>query len=135
MSVTIRGMDEVLANMEKKMGAKAVAKYSNDALRVAGRYMAVKLKAAVSSYKDTGKTVVEVTVGNPRLRGGVRQIRIGWDGGGTGQRYRLVHLNEFGYTRFGRSYSPRGSGKVQNAFDAARQPMKELQKHELEKLL
>ncbi|RRG09491.1 MAG: hypothetical protein DUD32_04685 [Lactobacillus sp.] len=135
MSVNIKGMDEVLANMEKKLGQRAVSKYSNDALKVAGRYMAVKLKSAVGSYRDTGATVNEVTVGQPRARGGVRNIKIGWDGGGSKQRYRLVHLNEFGYTRFGRSYSPRGMGKVQNAFDSAKQPMKELEKHELEKLL
>ncbi|WP_137597136.1 hypothetical protein [Paucilactobacillus kaifaensis] len=135
MSVNIRGMDEVLANMEKKLGSRSVARYSNEALNVAGRYMAVRLKSAVSSYRDTGATVNEVTVGQARLKGGVRTIKIGWDGGGSKQRYRLVHLNEFGYTRFGRSYSPRGIGKVQNAYESSKQPMKALEKHELEKLL
>lgn len=135
MSVNIRGMDEVLANMDKKLGSRAVAKYSNEALNVAGRYMAVRLKSAVSSYRDTGATVIEVTTGKPRLKGGVRTIKIGWDGGGSKQRYKLVHLNEFGYTRFGRHYSPRGIGKVQNAYDSSKQQMKALEKHELEKLL
>lgn len=128
-------MDEVLANMEKKLGSRSVTRYSNEALNVAGRYMAVRLKSAVSSYRDTGATVNEVTVGQARLKGGVRTIKIGWDGSGSKQRYRLVHLNEFGYTRFGRSYSPRGIGKVQNAYESSKQPMKALEKHELEKLL
>ena len=66
--------------------------------------MAVNLKNAVSSYRDTGKTVIEVTTGKPRLRGGVRTINVGWSGSGSGQRYRLVHLNEFGYTRYGKRY-------------------------------
>lgn len=135
MTVNIRGMDEVLANMEKKLGTRAVTKYSNSALNVAGRYMAVKLKAAVSSYRDTGATVNEIVAGKPKLKGGVRTIQIGWDGSGSKQRYRLVHLNEFGYTRFGRSYSPRGFGKVQNAYDSSKTAMKELERHELEKLL
>ena len=97
--------------------------------------MSSKLKSAVSSYRDTGATVDEVTVGKPRSKGGMRTISVGWDGGGSKQRYRLVHLNEFGYTRFGRSYSPRGMGKVQNAFDSAKQPMKDIEKKTLEKLL
>lgn len=133
--VTIRGMDEVLEKMEKKLGSAAVAKYSNQALQVAGRYMAVQLKNAVASYRDTGATVHEVVVGKSKLKHGTRLVHIGWDGSGSGQRYRLVHLNEFGYTRFGRSYSPRGSGKVQNAWDSSKTKMKELEKHELEKLL
>ncbi|BAP85527.1 gp9 protein [Paucilactobacillus hokkaidonensis JCM 18461] len=135
MSVNIRGMDEVLAKMESKLGSRAVAKYSNEALNIAGRYMAANLKSAVGSYRDTGATVNEVTVGKARLKGGVRTIKVGWDGGGSKQRYRLVHLNEFGYTRFGRTYGPRGMGKVQNAYDSSREPMKALEKHELEKLL
>jgi hypothetical protein len=135
MTVNVKGMDEVLANMEKKLGSRAVAQISNQALNVAGRYMAVQLKTAVASYRDTGATVNEIVVGKAKLKGGVRTIGIGWDGSGTKQRYRLVHLNEFGYTRWGRSYSPAGMGKVQQAFNAAKAPMKELEKHEVEKLL
>jgi hypothetical protein len=135
MTVEIKGMDEVLSNLEKKLGTRAVNKVSKEALNIAGRYMAVQLKSAVSSYRDTGATVNEIVVGKSKLVGGIRKIGIGWDGTGTKQRYRLVHLNEFGYTRFGRHYSPGGLGKVQKAFSSAKVPIKELEKHELEKLL
>lgn len=135
MSVEIRGMDEVLAKLDEKFKPSRVSRIENNALNVAGRLMAVNLKRAVSSYRDTGKTVIEVTAGKARTRGGVKNIKIGWSGDGSGQRYRLVHLNEFGYTRNGKSYSPRGMGKIQNAYDSSRDEIKALMKHELEKLL
>lgn len=135
MTVEIKGMNEVLANLEKKLGDRALSKVSNQALNVAGRYMAVQLKSAVGAYRDTGATVNEITVGKAKKLGGVRKISIGWAGDGSKQRWRLVHLNEFGYTRFGRSYNPRGFGKIQQAYKQSQSPMKELEKHELEKLL
>jgi len=128
-------MDEVLSNLEKKLGTRAVNKVSKEALNIAGRYMAVQLKSAVSSYRDTGATVNEIVVGKSKMVGGVRKISIGWAGDGSKQRWRLVHLNEFGYTRFGRSYNPRGFGKIQQAYKQSQNPMKALEKHELEKLL
>ncbi len=135
MSVEISGMNEVLAKLDEKLSPSRLSRVENEALNVAGRLIAVKLKRAVASYRDTGKTVIEVTVGKARLRGGVRNIKIGWSGNGSGQRYRLVHLNEFGYTRNGKSYSPRGMGKIQAVYDSSKEEVKELQKHELEKLL
>lgn len=135
MSVDVRGVDEVLAKLEEKFKPSKLAKIENEALRIAGRLMAVNLKNAVSSYRDTGKTVIEVTAGKPRLRGGVRTINVGWSGSGSGQRYRLVHLNEFGYTRYGKRYSPNGIGKIQKTFDSSKNSVKSLERHELEKLL
>lgn len=135
MSVEVRGMDEVLAKLEEKLSPSRISRVENAALKVAGRFIAVKLKRAVASYRDTGKTVAEITVGKPRMRGGVRNIKVGWSGDGSGQRFRLVHLNEFGYTRNGKSYSPRGIGKIQAVYDSSKEEVKALQKHELEKLL
>jgi len=134
-TVEIKGMDEVLAKLEAKFSKGRVSRIENNALRIAGRLMAVKLKQAVASYRDTGATVMEITVGNPKGGRTVRKISIGWSASGSGQRWRLVHLNEFGYTRWGRSYSPNGMGKIQGAFDSSKDAVKVLQRHELERLL
>ncbi|WP_039638795.1 hypothetical protein [Lacticaseibacillus casei] len=112
-----------------------VAKYINNALTIAGRYAVVELKQAAASYRDTGATVNEITAGKPRLRGGVRNIKIGWSGDGSKQRWRLVHLNEFGYTRNGRTYAPRGIGKIRSSYDEMQPKLKELEAAELRKLL
>lgn len=126
------GFDEVINKLTEKFSPAKLSRVENAALRVAGRRVAVELKNAVASYKDTGKTVLQVSVGNPRSRGGVRTIKIGWH---AGDRWRLVHLNELGYTRFGKTYSPRGMGKIQGAYDSSRGPAKELERAELKKLL
>ena len=126
------GFDEVIDKLTEKFSPGKLSRVENNALRVAGRRVAVELKNAVASYRDTGKTVLQVTVGTPRSRGGIRTIKIGWH---AGDRWRLVHLNELGYTRFGKTYSPRGLGKIQGAYDSSREPAKALERAELMKLL
>ncbi|VDG18310.1 gp9 protein [Lactobacillus plantarum JDM1] [Lactiplantibacillus mudanjiangensis] len=128
----MHGVDEVLDKLAEKLSPGKLSRVENAALRVAGRRVAVELKNAVASYRDTGQTVLQVTVGSPHSAGGMKRIRIGWH---AGSRWRLVHLNEFGYTRGGKSFSPRGMGKVQGAYDSSRGPAKALERAELEKLL
>lgn len=131
-TVEVKGVDEVLNKLAEKFSPGKLARVENAALCVAGRRVAVELKNAVASYRDTGQTVLQVSVGNPRSAGGIRRIKIGW---GDGSRWRLVHLNEFGYVRGGKSFSPRGMGKVQGAYDSSREQAKALERHELENLL
>ena len=134
-SVDVEGLDEVVNKLSEKFSERKLAKVENDALRLSGRLTAVKLKQAVSSYRDTGATVIEIVAGKPRLRDAGRTINVGWNGDGSKQRWRLVHLNEWGYTRNGKSYRPRGVGKVQQAYEDVKQPAIDLTKKELEKLL
>lgn len=131
-NVNVTGVDEILKELEQRLSPAKVTRVSNQALRVVGQYGVMKLKTAVSSYRDTGKTVNEITATKPRKSGGGRMIKIGWSGDGT--RWRLVHLNEFGYTRFGKTYSPRGMGKVQSVEDDLRKKSEELLAHELKVL-
>lgn len=133
--VTITGVDEVLSKLEQKFSKAKLARVENNALKISGRYVAVNLKNAVASYRDTGATVNEVTVDDPKMRGGVRDIKIGWAGNGSKQRWRLVHLNEFGYTRNGRTYSPRGIGKIQGVYESSMPAARKLQADQLKKLV
>lgn len=135
MSGTITGVNEVLAKLESKFSTARVTKIEKQALRVAGRYMASNLRHAVASYKDTGATMREVTYSTPRRRGGKVNLKVGWKGDGSNQRWRLVHLNEFGYTRNGITYSPRGLGVVQKTYDSTKEPAKQLEIRELKKVL
>lgn len=134
----VMGTNEIISHLSEKFSSAKMAAAENNALRAAGRLAVVELKKAVSTYKDTGATVDEVTAGNPRLRNGVtdnRTIKIGWSSDGTMQRWRLVHLNEFGYTRNGHTYAPRGIGKIRSSYDEMQPKLKELEAAELRKLL
>ena len=131
-NVNVTGVDEILKELEQRLSPAKVTRISNQALRVVGQYGVMKLKTAVSSYRDTGKTVNEITATKPRKSGGGRMIKIGWSGDGT--RWRLVHLNEFGYTRFGKTYSPRGFGKIQSVEDDLGKHAEEVIAYELKVL-
>lgn len=135
MSVEIKGMDEVLAKLDQQLGTRKVNAYSKEALTIMGRFLAIQIKNAVASYRDTGATVQEIVVSTPRKKDGTLTVKIGWDGMGSRQRWRLVHLNEFGYTRSGRTYRPRGIGKIQKAYDSNKVQAKELGQNQLRKLV
>ena len=135
MSYTITGVDEVLAKLDKKFSQSKMTRIEKQALNVAGRYLSSQLRHAVSAYKDTGATVREVTFSTPRRRNGRVSLKVGWKGDGTMGRWRLVHLNEFGYTRNGKIYSPRGLGIVQKTYDANKDIVKQINLRELKRLL
>lgn len=147
--VSVRGLQETLDALEKKLGPAKVVKVSKQALKLTGKYMETEIKKAVATYRDTGATVDELIVSTPKARGGTVTVKVGWDSKGSGQRFRLVHLNEFGYTPHGiyanhanavdskgfAFYKPGGFGKIRQAYDAARQPSLELARAELRKLV
>ncbi|GGI64741.1 hypothetical protein ACFQOY_13665 [Enterococcus alcedinis] len=120
MSVKVSGVDDILKNIEAKFGKAKTTRIVNKALKETGDEIVEITKAAVSSYMDTGATYDEVVRSNVKGSAlGIKEVSVGWRG--DKDRWRLVHLNEFGYVRKGRFISPRGMGKVQSAADKAQQ--------------
>ena len=118
MKVEITGMDKLLKNMEDQLGERKMSRIENQVLREAGEYFKGGLREAVGAYRDEGYTMDETTISNPRKQpDGTRKIKAGWRG--PKKRYKLIHLNEFGYVRWGKSYSPRGAGVIRNYVDVA----------------
>lgn len=112
----IRGIDEVLEKMEEQLGDRRVATIVNKSLNEAGEIFKDGLAEAITSYKDTGATVEETTRSRASKKSnGVRTVRVGWNG--PMKRYKLIHLNEFGYVRWGRRYNPRGMGVIRAYID------------------
>ncbi|MFO1546673.1 HK97 gp10 family phage protein [Lactiplantibacillus plantarum] len=118
MSVEIKGMDEILNKLQQKLGDRKLNAAEKAALKPAGEYVKNEVKQTVALFRDTGATEDEVVVGTVRKRGGENVLRVGWNG--PKGRYALVHLNEFGYTRYGKHYTPRGFGKLQATYDKVR---------------
>lgn len=113
MTLSINGVDDILKNLESKLGEKRTTRVVNKALRKYGETLKKDVEEATASYMDTGETHDTVIVSNVK-KGPPKQVQVGW---GQGSRWRLVHLSEFGYTRFGRYISPRGKGKLQAVAD------------------
>ena len=113
MSVSVEGMDDIIKNIEAKLGTARTTRVINKALKNYGNELKKDVEEAVSSYIDTGETHDTVIVSGVK-KGPPKRVEVGW---GTGSRWRLVHLSEFGYTRFGKYVSPRGMGKLQGVVD------------------
>lgn len=130
MSVSITGVDQIIANLEKKLGKSRTTRVVNKALRKTGEIVKRDVEDAVSSYIDTGETHETVIVSNVK-KGPPKQIQVGW---GEGSRWRLVHLNEFGYTRYGKYIRPRGMGKLQGVVDKTESTALQEMRSEMEEL-
>ena len=116
---SVTSTEEILANLEKKLGKAKTNRVVNKALRSTADEIVLITKEAVAFYRDTGATYDEVVRGNVKgASSGIKSIDVGWRG--DMDRWRLVHLNEFGYTRFGKYVRPQGMGAIQKAVDKAK---------------
>lgn len=135
---TLKGVDEVLGELQKRLGPQRVKTVVSKALRKAGEHVEQDLIQVTYSFNRTGATTNQVVKGNVSWADyGIPKIKIGWRraGGGESPRWNIEHLNEMGYTRNGRSYSPRGFGKLQGLIDEYEGKYPEIAREELEELV
>ena len=112
MSISVQGQADILRAIEAKLGKTRTTRVVNKALRNAGERNKKIVQKAVSSYIDTGKT--RELVISSGVKSNPKRVETGW---ASKERAPIVHLNEFGYTRFGKYVRPRGMGKLQAAAD------------------
>ncbi|WP_224077591.1 hypothetical protein [Planococcus chinensis] len=104
----------MLANIQSQLGAQAVERISDQALRDASLVFKSSLISQLETFKDTGATVDEVTFTEPYSVNGVRTITVHWKG--PKGRYRVIHLNEYGTVK---NPNPRGKGAIARALQAS----------------
>ncbi len=121
MSVRIKGLNKLLADLEKRLGPDKIRNISDHALKEGARVFVEELKAQFELFKDTGASIDEITISEPMTIGGVRTIKIHWRG--PYNRYHIIHLNEWGTVK---NPNPRGKGAIaramrnaENAYKAA----------------
>lgn len=109
-NVELTGVNETLRALEKTLGTSKVRKITREAVDKGADDVEEQMKWAMLSFKDTGATINEVVRKKAAYRNENTEAQIGWNG--PKQRYRLIHLNEWGYTRNGRQIKPRGFGVI-----------------------
>ncbi|HGF7174123.1 hypothetical protein [Enterococcus hirae] len=109
-NVEIKGVQETIKALEKKLGEKKIKTLTKKAINVAAEKVEMKLQNDMIVFKDKGYTIDEVVRKNATYRNSNAEAEIGWNG--PHQRYRLIHLNEWGYTRKGKQIKPRGFGAI-----------------------
>ena len=120
MTVTVKGDKEIIAYLEKKYGKSATKRITDFALTKGGQKVVQIIKNNMKSFKDTGESVQETTVSKPMTINGVRTVKIHWRG--PKQRYRIIHLNEYGhFDRAGKWVNTAGKGVIENAMREGRE--------------
>lgn len=120
MSVNITGLDELLDDLEKKLGKENMQKVSDEALKRGAEVFVAELKGQFASFRDTGASIDEITIGEPEWVGKTRTIKIHWRG--PKGRYRIIHLNEWGTVK---NPNPRGKGAIARAMRNAENAYRE----------
>ncbi|MCI2941713.1 hypothetical protein BUY18_01965 [Staphylococcus cohnii] len=132
MTVTVKGDKEIIAYLEKKYGRSATKRITDFALTKGGQKVVQIIKNNMKSFKDTGESVEETTVSKPMTINGVRTVKIHWRG--PKQRYRIIHLNEYGhFDRAGKWVNTAGKGVIENAMREGRETYFRTVKEEMRK--
>lgn len=135
---TLKGLEDVLRELENRLGNRRVKPVVNKALRKAAEEVEKSLIQRTYTFNRTGATTNQVVKGNVSWADyGIPKIKIGWRAAGQGEspRWNIEHLNEFGYNRDGRFYRPRGYGQMQQLIDEYGELYPEIARRELEELV
>ncbi|MEB7383792.1 hypothetical protein NGC55_02700 [Staphylococcus xylosus] len=120
MTISVKGDKEIIAYLEKKFGKSATKRITDFALTKGGQKVVQIIKRDMGSFEDTGESVSETSLSKPMTIGGVRTVKVHWRG--PKQRYRIIHLNEFGhYDRSGKWVNTAGKGVIERAMREGRE--------------
>lgn len=107
-------ISEVLKALDKELSESKLGTVQNKAINKGAVVVAEKMKTQLSRFSGTklskGYSGDEVVIQKSRKTQNGRESTIGWNG--PKDRYRLIHLNEWGYTKKGKKYRPRLQGTV-----------------------
>lgn len=108
----IKGVDQVFKRLDNELGANEMRRISRNAVNKGTEKVEELLKKDMLIFKDKGYTIEEVVHTEARFdsRKNTANAKIGWNG--PHHRYSIIHLNEWGYTRYGKQIQPRGFGVI-----------------------
>lgn len=119
MSVEVTGIEEMMKEIEHRFGKTAMRERVGQAIMPGAKKVHRNMARSMESFKDTGASIEEMQISSVQTNGGKIIVHIYWEG--PKQRYRLIHLNERGYTRGGKRYKPRGQGAIARALRQSEQ--------------
>ncbi|RIP33140.1 hypothetical protein BUZ14_11450 [Staphylococcus gallinarum] len=132
MTVTVKGDKEIIAYLEKRFGKSATKRITDYALTKGGQKVVQIIKNNMKSFEDTGESVSETSLSKPMTIGGVRTVKVHWKG--PKQRYRIIHLNEYGhFDRSGKWVNTSGKGVIEKAMREGRETYFKTVKDEIRK--
>lgn len=96
MSIKITGMNELLAELDRRFGKENMDRISNAALLKGAELFVKVLNSSIgtSGKYAKGWTVADTSIEGPVYIGGVKTVKVHWNG--PHGRHRIIHLNEWG---------------------------------------
>jgi hypothetical protein len=129
--MTIKGFEEIEAKLREKFSETRVRTIEGKALGKAADEAVVDLKSTLQGFADSGDTVAGVVRGNVSRTSGFPVIKIG----NNGKHWRLVHLENNGFVRNGKSYRYKSFGALQRFSNAQGQKFVKTAQANLKELL
>lgn len=127
MAVTITGMKKLQAELEARYGQAKMQEISDRALLKGAEVIKKDLEQNFESFRDTGASIDEITISAPKAGPNGRRRDIHWVG--PKDRYRLIHINEWGTIK---NPSPAGKGKVAASLESGKKAYRKAIKQVLE---
>lgn len=131
MSVELKGVQELVKQLDDKFGRKRTEEINDKALKKAGAYFKKELESAFDTFKDTGASKDEIKLSAPMNIQGVRGIKVYWEG--PMDRYKIIHLNEWGYKRKGTKHYPKGHAVIAKTLKKSEKIYRNIVKDEIRK--
>lgn len=133
MSMELKGLEELQKAITEAYSGTKARQIRKQAINAGGDRMVEQLKKNFDAFKATGYSEEEIMRTDARTKGDVEELKIGWNG--PHGRWRLIHLNEFGYTRKGKQYTPKGFGTIQKTIEETKDEYLEIVAVEMRKKL
>ena len=127
MGVNITGLKSLQAELEKRFGQAKMQEISDQALFEGAQVIKKELEQNFESFRDTGASIDEITISGPKDGPNGRRRDIHWVG--PKDRYRLIHINEWG---IGKNPNPAGQGKVAASLEGGKKAYRTAVKKVLE---
>ena len=127
MGVNITGLKSLQAELEKRFGQVKMQEISDQALFEGAQVIKKELEQNFESFRDTGASIDEITISDPKDGPNGRRRNIHWIG--SKDRYRLIHINEWGTVK---NPNPAGKGKVAASLEGGKKAYRKAVKKVLE---
>ena len=127
MAVKITGLKQLEARLEEKFGQARMQQIEDQALLKGAEVIKKELEQNFESFRDTGASIDEITISRAIAGRNGRRREIHWVG--PKDRYRLIHINEWGTIK---NPSPAGKGKVAASLEGGKKAYRKAVKQVLE---
>lgn len=127
MGVNITGLKSLQAELEARFGQAKMQEISDQALFEGAQVIKKELEQNFESFRDTGASIDEITISDPKDGPNGRRRDIHWVG--PKDRYRLIHINEWGTIK---NPNPAGKGKVAASLEGGKKAYRKAVRNVLE---